>query len=273
MEVAIMASQAGLPLLLKQLKLNAIFEHWEEISIKAMDEQWEYPDYLAALMEIQANYQEEKRIQRYTKESKLASGKFLGTYDFKEIESLNRLQIEAYSSDVSWIKKAENIIFFGPSGLGKTHLACGIGYGAIQQGIRTLFSTTTMMIQRLQRAKADLRLSEEIAKLDKYQLLILDDIGYAQKDEFETTVLFDLIAHRYESKSLIVTSNKPFSQWDEIFPDNMMAVAAIDRLVHHAKIYNLEGESYRRKNAKSECSKEVENLIEKKEKPVQNSEV
>ena len=261
-----MASQAGLPLLLKQLKMTAIKNIWEEMAIKAMDEKWGHADYFAALMEIQVNSQEEKRIQRYTKEAKLPAGKFLGRFDFSAIPELNRLQVEAYASDISWIKRAENIIFFGASGLGKTHLASSIAYGAILEGIRTLFAPTATIIQKLQQAKSEFKLPEALARLDRYQLLILDDIGYVKKDELETTVLFDLIAHRYECRSLIITSNKPFSEWDEIFHDNMMAVAAIDRLVHHAKIYNLVGESYRRKNAKCDNANDEDNLIENKEK-------
>jgi DNA replication protein DnaC len=266
------ASEAGLPLLLKQLKLTSIKDIWEEMAIKAADDGWSHAEYLAALMEIQANFQEQKRIQRYTKEAKLPCGKFLGSFNFESIPGLNRPQIEAYSNDISWIKRAENIMLFGASGLGKTHIASGIAYGLIQEGIRTLFASTSDITQRLQLAKSELRLPEALCKLDRYELLILDDIGYAKKDGLETTVLFDLIAHRYESKSLIITSNKPFSEWDEIFPDNMMAVAAIDRLVHHAKIYSIEGESYRRKHSLSKENSNSENMVENKEKSMLNSE-
>ena len=138
-------------------------------------------------------------------------------------------------------------MFFGASGLGKTHLASAIASGLIQQGVRVLMTSAIALIQKLQKAKADYQLSEALIKLDRYSLLIIDEVGYAKKQELETSVLFELIAHRYESKSIMMTSNKAFSQWDEVFPDNMMAVAAIDRLVHHAKIFNLEGESYRKK--------------------------
>lgn len=267
-----MASEAGLPLLLKQLKLTAIKDIWEEMAIKASDDRWSHAEYFAALMEIQANSQEEKRIKRYTKEAKLPCGKFLGTFDFSSVPDLNRAQIEAYSKDTSWVKRSENIMLFGPSGLGKTHIASGIAYGLIQEGIRTLFVSTSELTQKLQAAKSELSLPNALCRLDRYELLVLDDIGYSKKDEMETTVLFDLIAHRYESKSIIVTSNKPFSKWDDIFPDSMMAVAAIDRLVHHARIYNLTGESYRKKHSISRENFDNENSIENGAKPMLNSE-
>ena len=267
-----MASEAGLPLLLKQLKLTAIKDIWEEMAIKAADDGWSHADYLAALMELQVNFQEERRIQRYTKEAKLPCGKFLGSFDFATLPDLNKSQIEAYSKDISWVKRSENIMLFGASGLGKTHIASGIAYGLIQEGIRTLFALTSEITPRLQLAKSELRLPEALSRLDRYELLILDDIGYAKKDGLETTVLFDLIAHRYESKSLIITSNKPFSAWDEIFPDSMMAVAAIDRLVHHAKIYNIAGESYRKKHSISRENFNGENMIENGGQSMLNSE-
>lgn len=133
--------------------------------------------------------------------------------------------------------------------MGKSHIAAAIGHAFIDQGMRCLFTPTTNLVQTLQLARKEYRLPDAMAKLDKYALLILDDIGYVKKDESETNVLFELIAHRYETGSLIITANQPFSEWDKIFPDSMMAVAAIDRLVHHATIINIQDESYRRKAA------------------------
>lgn len=146
----------------------------------------------------------------------------------------------------SWVKQANNLIIFGPSGVGKSHLASAIGYRLIERGTRVLFSSTTAMIQKLQEARKNHRLPEALAKLGRIPLLILDDIGYAKKDEQETSVLFELIAERYETSSLIITANQPFSEWDKIFPDNMMAVAAVDRLIHHGTILNINEQSYRR---------------------------
>jgi DNA replication protein DnaC len=142
-------------------------------------------------------------------------------------------------------------LLFGASGLGKTHLAAALGYALLEQSIRVKFITGTALVQQLQKAREVLGLEEALKKLDKYELLILDDIGYVKKSdsESESQVLFELIAHRYERNSLLITTNQVFSEWDSIFGDNMMTVAAIDRLVHHADIYKIEGDSYRRKQA------------------------
>jgi len=243
-----MASNASLPLLLKQLKLVTVYQHLDELTQKASQESLGYLEYLSKLLEVEVNHRESKRIERYLKEAKLPSGKFLGNFKFDEVANLEKQQILAYADDTQWIKNAQNIMFFGASGLGKTHLAAGIASGLIQQGVRVLMSSAIALIQKLQQAKAEYKLQEALIKLDRYPLLIIDEVGYAKKQELETSVLFELIAHRYESRSIMITSNKGFSQWDEVFPDNMMAVAAIDRLVHHAKIFNLEGESYRKKS-------------------------
>jgi DNA replication protein DnaC len=185
------------------------------------------------------------------KESKLPAGKTLPSFNFADLPSLNKQQIEAFAENSKWVKDHHNIILFGASGLGKTHLACAIAHSMIAQGIRALFIKTTALVQKLQEAKKQYQLSEAIAKLNKYQLLLLDDIGYAKKDELETSVLFELIADRYETGSIIITSNLAFSEWDKIFPDSMMAVAAIDRIIHHSTVISISGESYRKKNQKN----------------------
>ena len=140
-----------------------------------------------------------------------------------------------------------NAILFGPPGGGKSHLAAGIGLALVENGYRVLYTRTTDLVQRLQLARRELTLEAAIDKLDKYHLLILDDLAYVTKDQAETSVLFELISARYEKRSLLITANQPFGEWDSIFPDNMMAVAAVDRLVHHADIIELTGESYRKR--------------------------
>ena len=126
-----------------------------------------------------------------------------------------------------------------------------IGYRMIELGIRCLFTSTTALVQKLQFAKQQYKLPEMLAKLARYPLIILDDIGYVKKEETETSVLFELIADRYESGSLIITANQPFAEWDRIFPDNMMAVAAVDRLIHHATVISIKEESFRRSQAQN----------------------
>lgn len=246
-----MASTATLPLLLKQLGLPCMLAHYEDQACMAEDKHWHYTEYLMTLSNMEVANRQQKRIARHTKEAKLPSGKTLDAFDFKRATSINAAQITALADNVSWVNNANNLVVFGPSGVGKTHLAVAIAYRLIEQGVRCLFTPTTVLVQKLQQARAEYRLPEALAKLARIPLLILDDIGYVKKDDAETSVLFELIADRYESKSLIITSNQSFDQWDSIFPDNIMAVAAIDRLVHHATIINIEGQSFRKATAKN----------------------
>lgn len=153
------------------------------------------------------------------------------------------------AQDPRWLERSENLLLLGPSGVGKTHLAASVGRSAIELGKRVKFFSATTLVQQLQSAKLQLQLPTLLTKLDRFDLLIVDDLGYVRKSEAETSVLFELIAHRYERKSLLVTANQPFSQWDAIFSDATMTVAAVDRLVHHALIIDIQGESFRRQSA------------------------
>ena len=244
-----MANAQTLPLLLKQLGLPTMLKRWEELAQQAQENQWGYAKFLAMLCELEVSARYQKRVARHTKESKLPPGKTLATFNFVVTKSINQAQIQALADNPSWVKQANNIVIFGPSGVGKTHLAAAIGHRLIEHGIRVLFSSTTTVVQKLQEARAQYKLPDALTKLARFPLLILDDIGYAKKDEMETSVLFELIADRYENTSLIITANQPFGEWDDIFPDNMMAVAAIDRLIHHATIINITEKSYRQAQA------------------------
>lgn len=153
------------------------------------------------------------------------------------------------AQDRNWLKRGENLLLFGPSGVGKTHLAASVGRSLVELGAKVKFLGATTAVQLLQAAKANLQLPSALLKLDKYDLLILDDISYVKKSEVETSVLFELIAHRYELKSLMITANHPFSAWNEIFTDSTMTVAAVDRLVHHAVILEIQAPSFRQQAA------------------------
>ena len=133
--------------------------------------------------------------------------------------------------------------------MGKTHLAAGLVRSVVERGKRAQFFAATTLVQQLQQAKLQLQLPATLKKLDRFDLLVIDDLGYVKKSEAETSVLFELIAHRYERKSLLITANQPFSQWDAIFSDSMMTVAAVDRLVHHAVIVEIQAPSFRRQAA------------------------
>lgn len=246
-----MPNAATLPLLLKQLGLPMMYRHYESKAEEAVTEHWSHMEYLSVLSDLEVTSRRQKRIQRHIKESRLPVGKTLDTFDFSATKSIPFTQIKALADNSSWVKQANNLVIFGPSGVGKTHLAAAIAYRLIEQGTRALFTSTTILVQKLLKARKELKLPEQLIKLSRFPLLILDDMSYVKKSEMETSVLFELIADRYESTSVIITSNQPFGEWDQIFPDNSMAVAAIDRLVHHATIINIQEESYRKLKAAS----------------------
>lgn len=237
--------EAVLALQLKKLKLPTFQVHWESAGESAKQKAWAYGRYLSYLADLELQKRQSSQLIRRFKESTLPKGKTLSNLDFSVNKAIPAEQIFALCDSDSWIKQANNVIIFGPSGVGKTHVAAAIAYRQVELGIRVKFYQTSHLVQLLQQAKVQLRLKEMLIKLDKIPLLVLDDLGYVKRDEHETSVLFELICHRYETGSMIITANQPFSQWDLIFPDNMMAVAAIDRLVHHATVINIIGESYR----------------------------
>lgn len=237
--------ESTLPLLLKQLGLTTFYEKWEAMAEEAEKKVWSYAEYLKRLAEMEVAVRRQKRIQRYTKDSKLPPAKTLDAFDFKSAPSINKRKILALANSSLWVKEAKNLILFGPSGVGKSHLAAAIAYRLIEQGIRTLFCPATHLVQELQKAKQAFGLKDKLMKLSRIPVVILDDIGYVKKDEMESSVLFELIAERYESHSLIITSNQPFGEWDSIFPNTAMTVAAVDRLIHRATIININEKSYR----------------------------
>lgn len=244
-------SDAGLEILLKSLRLSFMAEQWQELEQQAIVQGWSYSQYLRFLCEHEQTGRDDRRLQRYLKNSKLPAGKSLVNFDFAACPRLEQRRVVQLVSNTDWVKRGENILFFGPSGVGKTHLACGVALGLIEHGLPVRYFSATALVQQLQQAKANLLLEKQLVKLDRYAVLVIDDIGYVKRTESETSVLFELIAHRYERFSLMITSNHPFREWDCIFADTTMTVAAIDRLVHHATLIEVEAESYRKKAAQA----------------------
>lgn len=244
-----MRNIATLPILLKDLRLSTFRQLWEPLATQAKEDTWGYGEYLTSLCEHEAEARHQNALKRNLQQAKLPPGKTLSTFDFKHTPTLNKAKVQDLSENTLWVKNKENLLIFGPSGTGKTHIGAAIAYGLIEKGIKAYFSSTTALVQKLQADRHNLHLPQTLARLDLYQVIVLDDIGYVRKDEAETHVLFELIAHRYESGSLIITSNQPFSEWDSIFSNHAMTVAAIDRLVHHATILEIIADSYRRNHS------------------------
>jgi len=241
--------KAVLPLLLDELRLPTMKRCWENTAIEASSKGWSGPQYLSNLCEEEIAERHRRRLARYMSDSQLPKMKTLESYDFSSIQGVSKAEVLGLASGEIWIKEGMNVLIFGSSGVGKTHLAAAIGEKLLEQGFRVFFSRTTELVQKLQAAKKALVLPSALDKLDKYDCLILDDFGYVKKDELETSVLFELICERYERKSMLITCNQPFKDWDRIFLDKQMAVAAIDRLVHNASILEIDAESYRKKQA------------------------
>jgi DNA replication protein DnaC len=240
---------ARIDLLLGELRLSGIKLIWTALAATADKEGWPAARFLAALAEQEMVERGRRRFARHLEEARLPPGKTLDAFDFDAVPMISKAQVNALAAGDSWLEKGANLLCFGPPGGGKSHLAAALGLALIENGWRVLFARTTDLVQKLQIARRDLLLEAAIAKLDKYHLLILDDLAYVTKDQAETSVLFELISARYERRSLLITANQPFGEWGRIFPDQAMTLAAIDRLVHHATIFELNVDSYRRKTA------------------------
>jgi DNA replication protein DnaC len=240
---------ARVELLLAELRLPAVKLVWADLAAQADKEGWPAARFLAALAEHETAERGRRRIERHLAEARLPVGKTLDTFDFEAVPVVSKAQVMALAAGDSWLEKGANLIMFGPPGGGKSHLAAALGLALVENGWRVLFTRTTDMVQRLQIARRELALESAISKLDKYHLLILDDLAYVTKDQAETSVLFELIGARYERRSLLVTANQPFGEWGKVFPDQAMTLAVVDRLVHHATIFEMNVESYRRRAA------------------------
>lgn len=246
---------AGLPLMLKQLRLSSLQSQYDALAKQAEQENWSYSRYLQALCEAELNERQCRRIERLLKQSKLSADKCIETLEEALLPESVRTKLPALLEG-HFVDRAENILAFGLPGRGKTHLVCAIARELILRQERKVYFTSTFhLVQQMLVAKRDLGLEPLLRKLDRYDVVILDDIGYVQQSAEEMEVLFTFLAERYERRSLMITSNLVFSQWDRIFKDAMTTAAAIDRLVHHSTILELTNESYRMRSAEGRVLK------------------
>jgi len=235
---------------LKALKLPTIREHFQAQAERAAKENLSYPHYLAELTNRECETRSQGRIRRLLRNSRLQATKTWDQFEWSRVPLAVTRQCQSLR-DGSFLDRRENVLVFGKPGCGKTHMLAALGEQLIQRGRSVLFTTCSLLVQDLLAAKRDLRLERFIKKLAGFEALIVDDLGYVQQSREEMEVLFTLLAERYERGSVLLTSNLPFSQWTQIFKDPMTTAAAIDRLVHHSVILELNVPSYRLETAKT----------------------
>ena len=251
MSAKAMPIDARVKLLVGQLRLPAIAVAWPDLAATADQEGWPAARFLAALAEVEVAERDRRRFERHLAEARLPSGKTLDNFDFTAAPMISKARVMALAEGDSWRATATNLLYFGAPGSAKSHSGAALGRALVEKRWRVLYARTTDLVQKLQAARQNLALEAAIAKLDKFHLLILDDLTDVTKDQAESSVLFELISARYQRRSLLITANQPFSEWGKIFSGEAMTLAAVDRLVHHSIIFELNVESYRRKTALS----------------------
>ena len=242
---------------LKELFLSTMRACYADLAVQAQQDSLSYEQYLLQLAELECVSRRNNRIEKNVKESRIPRDKTMDTFDVKRVPSKVAHQVRSLAEG-SFVDHKENILAFGNPGSGKTHLVCALGHELIKKGRKVYFAPCSLLVQDLLKAKQELQLSRILKRLSRYDALIIDDIGYVQQDRSEMEVLFTLLADRYERGSVMITSNLPFSKWERIFKDPMVTAAAIDRLVHHSVILELNIPSYRMAEAKSKKGRKTE---------------
>ncbi len=233
---------------LSYLKLLFIRENYESMAKKAAEKQWTHIQYLAELIQAQTHQRHDRAIERRICQARFPQIKTLEQFNWSWPKKINQQQVRNMFR-LKWIEDKSNVIFIGGVGLGKTHLATALGYEACLKGYSVLFSSAVETINNLTAAKAAGRLKQELKKYLKPDLIVCDELGYLPVDKIGADLLFQIISHRYEKGSLIITTNRVFKNWPEIFNnDSTLTSALLDRLLHHTETAVIEGDSYRMKD-------------------------
>lgn len=244
-----MSDSDSLDTLLRSLKLPSMAADHAQMALVAAREGWTHERFLYELALNERQDKRQRRVERLLASSALPREKTLAALQLQRFPLVIRQHLERLSSG-GFLKDAVNVVAVGKPGAGKSHLACALGHALVERGHTVLFTPTYALVQRLLEAKRQLRLPQELAKLDRFECLILDDIGYVQQDAGEMEVLFTLLSERYERRSTVITTNLVFSEWERVFKNPMTTLAAIDRVVHHSVILDLMTvESYRNRQA------------------------
>ncbi len=243
-----MKPQSELDKNLKYLKLAYLSAHYNELAQKASQNNWAHVDYLARLIEGEAALRQERSIARRIQLARFPVIKTLEQFSWSWPKKINRLQVQNLFR-LQFIQAKANVIFLGGVGLGKTHLATALGYAACLKGYTVLFASAVDVVNTLSAAQAAGRMKQELKKYTKPALLILDELGYLPIDKAGADLLFQVISLRYEQGAMVITSNRAFKDWPEIFNNDATLTSAIlDRLLHHAETIVIEGTSYRMKD-------------------------
>jgi DNA replication protein DnaC len=241
--------QAEMRLMLRALRLPAIAAVYEDLALKAAKANLTHEEFLYELLRAECLQREEHRVARLLRLSGLPPDKTFRTLQLERFPALIRQQLERLRSG-TFLDDAVNVVAAGKPGVGKSHALAAIGHELVLQGHQVLWTPTASLVQELLAAKRDLRLPQVLAKLDRFECVFLDDIGYVQHDRDEMEVLFTFLAERYERRSVAISTNLVFSDWNRIFKDPMTTMAAIDRVVHHSVILDLMGmDSFRAREA------------------------
>jgi DNA replication protein DnaC len=242
---------------LRELHLPTFRSSYEELARQAEQETLSYERYLLGLCDRECQERQARRIERLLRQSRLPLEKSLEAFELKRLPTKVARQVQSLRQG-DFVDRKENLLAFGKPGSGKTHLLCGLAQDLVRSGRRVYFTTSSLLVQELLLAKRDLKLSRVLKRLSSFEVLLIDDLGYVQQSREEMEVLFTLLAERYERGSVWLTSNLPFSKWEQIFKDPMTTAAAIDRLVHHSVIVELNLPSYRLEQAKKSKEKSGE---------------